>query len=330
MTEVLNNIPSCPPFLDIDLTNQCNAACKFCSVSATKQKTIGELSGIEWVNFFQTFRGYPLFKVALLGGEPLMVPNLDEIISELTTQDVDTMVSTNGILLNEKKISSLSDAGLGSIQVSIDSPVPTEHDMSRGKVGLFNKVLKGIELAKKFNIVVTINFIAKKSSLHHLKKIADLAQSLDSGLVVSEYKPIGKGSKLFTECLSQKEVSTLLDFKHPYLSFAPFFHGSKNKMYCSVGLDRLYVDEIGDIYPCDLFKGNNQRILGNIRKNEWSEIWTHSNELNQLRQFKHQKSMPDNEVCGSCTDFNSCKSGCLALSQEHKNNAYSGDPRCFI
>lgn len=320
-------LPSCPPFLDIDLTNICNARCNFCSVSATRGRNHGELSGKEWLKFFASFREQPLFRVGLLGGEPLLVPEIFEIIAELGNQSVDTRLSTNGYLLNQDTVDKLAASGLEVLQVSLDAPIDTHHDSSRGVKGLFKRATKGLLLAKKAGLKCVINFIAKKSSLQYVEGMILLSEELGVPLSISEFKPVGEGKNSMAEAISIEDFARLKNMVHKRANIAPFFISGKSDGYCNVGLDRVYITEKGAVYPCDLFRDYMPAMLGNIRNESIKEIWLQSPYLNGIR--RRQMDRETNSTCGGCTTLDTCRAGCHALSAIHKGAPFLGDPRCF-
>ena len=256
-----------------------------------------------------------------------MVPEIYDIIQALDSMEVDTTVSTNGLMLDELTVMRLAESGLSNLQVSIDYPISDLHDKSRNKKGLFERAIEGLSLARKFWLRCTINFVVTKNSLPYIEGMNELAEDMDIGLVLSEFKPVGRGAEMLHEIISHEDFYKLRNSK--YVSLAPFFLDSitTGRQYCSIGLDRLYIDEIGDIYPCDLYRP--YKKLGNIMADDISDIWLNSSVLNDFREFKYGKSMPHkNTKCGLCGIFSHCRSGCLALAELHGGHAYSGDPRC--
>ena len=64
--------------------------------------------------------------VHLSGGEPLLHPEIDEIVSHIRSRKMLAGLLTNGLLLSEKRILSLNRAGLDHLQISIDNVQPDE------------------------------------------------------------------------------------------------------------------------------------------------------------------------------------------------------------
>ncbi len=64
--------------------------------------------------------------VAFSGGEPLLHPQLDDLIRRIRRQGMMAGLITNGFLLSPERIEALNDAGLDFLQISIDNVVPDE------------------------------------------------------------------------------------------------------------------------------------------------------------------------------------------------------------
>src|SRR5437764_5832576 len=64
--------------------------------------------------------------IVISGGEPLLHPELDEIIARIRYHGMIAGMITNGYLLNQERILRLNQAGLEHLQISIDNVIPDE------------------------------------------------------------------------------------------------------------------------------------------------------------------------------------------------------------
>src|SRR5260370_37888826 len=64
--------------------------------------------------------------ITISGREPLMQPDLDELIRHIRRRGMIAGLITNGFYLNEERIQRLNEAGLEPLQISIDNVVPDE------------------------------------------------------------------------------------------------------------------------------------------------------------------------------------------------------------
>ncbi|MGH9363920.1 MAG: radical SAM protein, partial [Thermoanaerobaculia bacterium] len=159
------NLPM-PTFVQLRVTNLCNLRCKMCgqwgdtgiyrsdgfSASATdgekERERIRELIGAnrqlalsDWVRLLDEIAAWrPI--VSLFGGEPLLYPEILQLVREIKRRDLTCTVITNGGRL-EPYAKELVEAGIDSIAVSIDGP-PEVHNRIRGKADSFDKAAAGI------------------------------------------------------------------------------------------------------------------------------------------------------------------------------------------
>src|ERR1700720_1744254 len=64
--------------------------------------------------------------ITISGGEPLMHPELEEIIRHIRKRGMIAGMITNGFLLSKERIGTLNEAGLEHLQISIDNLVPDQ------------------------------------------------------------------------------------------------------------------------------------------------------------------------------------------------------------
>jgi MoaA/NifB/PqqE/SkfB family radical SAM enzyme len=64
--------------------------------------------------------------ITISGGEPLMHPELEEVIRHIRSHGMIAGMITNGFLLSKERIASLNAAGLEHLQISIDNVTPDE------------------------------------------------------------------------------------------------------------------------------------------------------------------------------------------------------------
>ncbi|MCP4683220.1 MAG: radical SAM protein [Desulfobacterales bacterium] len=137
----------------LHLTETCNLRCKMCyywgdkgaySSNASKEKPkIMELDLIrDLVN--EVKQKKPLY--SLFGGEPLMHPQIEDVVIAIKEAGSVIDTPTNGTLL-EKHAQMLVDTGFDMVRVSIDGPREI-NDGQRGK-GTFDKAMAGIEAVRK-------------------------------------------------------------------------------------------------------------------------------------------------------------------------------------
>jgi GTP 3',8-cyclase len=147
--------------LRISVTDRCNMRCIYCmSTNNTKWLNDTEvLSFQEIVKLTTIFVNLGIEKIRITGGEPLVRPELENLIESINViPGIKSIgLTTNGLLLADK-VEELASAGLGNVNVSLDSFMEDRFKMMTGVKGV-NRVLNSIEKAKDAGLNVKINTV---------------------------------------------------------------------------------------------------------------------------------------------------------------------------
>lgn len=141
-------------YMRISVTDRCNLKCKYCITDDTHfiphEKVISNSTIVEVVKVAVKM-GFRKFR--LTGGEPLIRDDIISLISEISTIDgvEDFGLTTNGILLKDKAFA-LKDAGLGRINIHLDTLSKVRfYNITCG--GAIEQVFEGIETAQRAGFV---------------------------------------------------------------------------------------------------------------------------------------------------------------------------------
>lgn len=268
--------------LRISLTNQCNLACSYCVpekyhqatslpdlISLTdepknKQKlTTEELFSIVKVLHQQL----NLSQIRLTGGEPLLHPKLPVLISSIKSLQIANIgLTTNGFLL-PLKAKRLKDAGLNSVNISIDSINDTTF-LKITKKNYLNRVLKGIDSAIQADLSVKLNAVVMRGINHH--ELIDLLNFAQSKGIVIRFIELMKMGHLYNSNTDSfypansmlKDISEYFNIEHiprEKSSTANYWRLENGSTFgiiandafpfCS-DCDRIRLDEYGSIYGC--------------------------------------------------------------------------------
>lgn len=104
------------------LSNQCNMSCEYCAASAISliNEMPPPISMTACDRVIKQCRETGIERVILSGGEPLLIPNLPEVIGCLTGRDIRTSVSTNGTLLTDSQIRPLLLADISKAVIGVN------------------------------------------------------------------------------------------------------------------------------------------------------------------------------------------------------------------
>ena len=156
--------------LRISVMDRCNFRCPYCMPEDKYHQDFRFLQSHERLSFDEITRLAGLFaalgvrKLRITGGEPLLRPELPELIGDLHQIDgiEDVALTTNGILLGQQA-AALKAAGLDRVTVSLDALDPKVFGRMSGGRGSPDKVLASIEEAREAGLVpIKINTVVKR------------------------------------------------------------------------------------------------------------------------------------------------------------------------
>ncbi|KAK3800991.1 hypothetical protein RRG08_001238 [Elysia crispata] len=138
-------------YLRISLTEKCNLRCQYCmpeeGVKLSPKDNI--LTAEEIIQLSRLFVSEGITKIRLTGGEPLVRPDLKEIISglnELRPLGLKHIGITSNAIALQRRLAGLQEAGLDQINLSLDTLVPAKFEFITRRKG-FDKVIAGINKA---------------------------------------------------------------------------------------------------------------------------------------------------------------------------------------
>ncbi|MDA0359536.1 MAG: GTP 3',8-cyclase MoaA [Proteobacteria bacterium] len=155
--------------LRISVTDRCNFRCTYCMPKSVYDRDFKFLERTQLLSFDEInrlvgiFKDHGVEKVRITGGEPLLRKQLEKLLEMISaSHKLDLTLTTNATLLKQKA-STLLDAGLNRITVSLDSlDDQTFQVMNDMKVPV-SKVLEGIEEADRVGFKpIKINMVVKQ------------------------------------------------------------------------------------------------------------------------------------------------------------------------
>ena len=265
--------------VEIFPTMKCNSKCIMCSVSKYRIENKNELTIDDCKNISRQAEKLGAIAFSILGGEPTLRPDLEEIIEALNPKKFFIVMVTNSILLTKEKLVNLKKAGLYSICLSLDNLDKEKNDDSRGFKGHFDKVMQTIGWAKEIGLIISISPVAFHNKLDDFERILKFAKK--NGFVVGA-GGVGYVGKAEEEILlSKDECNQLREFlkKYSFLRF-DWSLSYKLKYCCPAGKEKICITSTGDVVGCSM----NPISFGNIREEELKTIWKRMNEFPQFKK----------------------------------------------
>ena len=148
-------------YIRVSVTDNCNLRCIYCMDDKEVKflKSEEKVSDEEIYRILKECAGLGIKKVRITGGEPLVRPNIVELIGRINSIEgiEEIYLTTNGILLKDK-IEALVKNGLKGVNISLDS-LQEERFKALTRGGDLNRVLQAIEKSIELGIKVKLNTV---------------------------------------------------------------------------------------------------------------------------------------------------------------------------
>ncbi len=233
---------------------RCNLACAYCNEYDDVSKPVPTDVVISRINKLADLGTSIL---TLSGGEPMLHPDLDDIIAAMRRRGVMACMITNGYLLMPDRIERLNKAGLDHMQISIDNVMPD--DVSKKSLKVLDKKLQ--MLAEYADFHVNINSVVgggihnPEDALVVGRRAIELGFSATVGIIHDgdgQLKPLGEREREIYHEMKALENRHFAQFNFFQDAIA---QGKPNDWKCRAGARYMYICEDGLVHYCSQQRG---------------------------------------------------------------------------
>jgi len=230
------------------VTRRCNLSCGYCSEFDSFSDPVPTQDLKERIDALHRLHSA---NITMLGGEPLLHPEIAELVA-YAGRKANTSVVTNGFLLRNGVIESLNEAGLNNLTVSVDT---LHADPSRYIQKSFRSLktrLERLQRLAKFDVHVTA--VLCESSKDDFKQLVREIEAFGFRMSVNlihnskGYVTIGGQPylDLYEDFYRDGKPFTYLDYEYG----KKLLQGERPDWKCRAGARYLYVDEFGNVQLC--------------------------------------------------------------------------------
>lgn len=347
------------PVVVWNMTQACNLKCVHCYAQAKAAGGPDELTTEEGRALIDDLADFGSPVMLFSGGEPLMRPDLTELIHHTVTKGMRAVISTNGTLITKDKAIELKDLGLSYVGISLDG-LAQVNDRFRGMPGAFDLAVAGIKNCQAVGLKVGLRFTINKRNALEIPRIFDLLEELSVPRICFYHLVYsGRGSALIKEDLDAAETRNIVDLIADRT--ADLHHRGKPTEVLTVDnhADGPYIYQrmVREESPrapevLELLKmneGNNSgrgigcvswdgrvhadqfwrnHTFGNVRERRFSEIWTDPS-VELLHQLKDKKKHVTGR-CRSCRWLDICAGNFRARAEAATGDVWGVDPACYL
>ncbi len=318
----------------LDLTNNCNLACRQCTLRDNRRgrnEPAGEIDFDMFKRIADQIFPYAASVALSCEAEPLLHSRFSDIMQVIAEHPGPLYkITTNGqLLLQAENAQALFSGHVGEIYLSIDGATPTTYENIR-QGGSFHRLEEGIRRLNQLKAergagqhespLLQVNYTLMASTLHELPHMVELCREWKIDRLILQHLYGLEVNKLKDESLmnSPEESDAILQacrkqclaygirtlFPRPFNAQQSWMDAPKQPLPpangealdCYAPWRMVRVRWNGDVYPCDLWP---QPIMGNLHNQSFPDIWNSTPYL-RLR-WGHARHFTLHPNCRRCT-----------------------------
>jgi SynChlorMet cassette radical SAM/SPASM protein ScmF len=279
-----------------------------------------------------------LTNVKLTGGEPLLHPEIGQVLDTLKEAGIRLTVETNGTLLTPALATAISGFPERLVSVSLDGADAATHDAIRSSRGAFESACRAVRLLVEAGTAPQVIFSVMRTNAGQAEEFVRLAERIGASSVkFNIVHPITRGERLHDsdKTLSIEMLLALgrhvdeelagttklkLHFDYPW-AFRPLSRIGNGEASgrCRI-LGVLGLIASGDYALCGIGEHVPELVFGKAGRDNLAELWAGHPVLQALRE-----GMPSrlSGICGRCLMQHMCLGSCVAQNYYRSRNLFA-------
>lgn len=228
-----------------------------------------------------------VYEIDIQGGEPLLNPQLFDILQVIQTDRFYIYITTNGWFLNREMAEKLAKAGVDRVSVSIDAFSPEEHDRFRRKQGSYQRCVDALRYSQEAGMKPYVNIVVGHYNAQS-QELSEFVEYLDEnnwGIVFNCASPTGNWRNHYDVMLTEEDSRALERLKREHSSIIRdlwnYFNPNDELVYGCPAVNLFYVNPLGDILPCPYIHTK----LGNIKEEPLKNIIQRGFSVKKFREY---------------------------------------------
>ena len=349
------------PIVVWNITRACNLRCVHCYNDSGTSKAGDELSTDEAKAVLDDLSGFEVPSILFSGGEPLMRPDLFELLGYAVKRGLRAVLSTNGTLITADVAKKIKQHEVSYVGISLDG-IGKVNDQFRGLDGAFEKAAEGIKNCRDAGVRIGLRLTLTKRNVQDLESLFEFfEQEKIERACFYHFVPSGRGTTMAADDLTHDQtreaVETILaktreykqagritdiltvdnhvDGVYVYLKLKKEDSARAEEVYklltwnggglYSSGVGIGCIDFHGKVHP-DQFWWHYD--LGDVRQRPFSEIWNDTSDP-LLEGLKNRRKYIKGR-CRLCQFFDICGGSLRVRADLHFGDPWAPDPACYL
>jgi pyrroloquinoline quinone biosynthesis protein E len=321
-----------------EVTHACPLHCPYCSNPLELVRRSAELSAGQWQRVFGEAADLGIVQAHLSGGEPLLRADLEQIVAAARAAGIYTQLVTSGVGLTADRLAGLVEAGIDSIQLSVQDAARPGSDLIAGRISYAAKE-QAAAVIRACGLPFGVNVVLHRHNLDHVTELIDLA--LDWGaerLELANTQFYGWALVNRSALMPSREqlaaAQAVIEARREELRerglelvwvLPDYFEGIPKPCMGGWGSRSITVGPDGSVLPCPAAYGITDLPAVNVKEHSLEWIWNESPTFNGYRGTAWMS-----EPCRTCPqreiDFGGCRCQAFALT----GDAGRTDPACAL
>lgn len=316
-----------------NITNQCNLACRHCIEKCFENRNRDiQLSQALIRKLLDEMDDNGLERLQISGGEPTCSPIFQNIVEIALEKDICIDIFTNAININDTyhelfKRYIVCKPNTITFHISIDGDEKS-HNYLRGNDKAYQKTIDNVKKIISYGGKIYVETIIHRKNLNILEEVINILIGLNITYVYMHpmFHPEGE-NKIYEKQLIdeerlqvfmsmtklKKKYKDVIEIKYvdPFFPIVAYYLNKKIKIpfkavqsknidpvNCVAGLDKMFINSEGEVYPCLMYDKMKRDYCGNILEQNLMELWK-SNGMNFVRRPIYESMLK----CAAC-DYN--------------------------
>ncbi|MFD4670980.1 pyrroloquinoline quinone biosynthesis protein PqqE [Lentzea sp. NPDC058450] len=320
-----------------ELTHRCPLQCGYCSNPLELVRRDAELSTEDWRRVFDQARSLGALQIHLSGGEPLLRPDLPELVAHANSLGCYVNLVTSGVGLSRDRLRELASLGVDHVQLSLQDATREGNDRIAG-IKAFDRKVEAAAFVLDEGLPLTVNTVLHRQNLDNVAGLIAMAEQMGAErLELANTQYYGWALRNRAVLLPTREQLAAADSivaaaqerlrgRMEIVYVIADYHEAHPKpcMY-GWGARQLTVAPNGDVLPCPAASVISSLKIENVLSSSLHDIWHDSPSFNAFRGFDWMQ-----DPCRSCPrkeiDFGGCRCQAFQLT----GDAAAADPVCSL
>ncbi|MCP3672256.1 MAG: pyrroloquinoline quinone biosynthesis protein PqqE [Gammaproteobacteria bacterium] len=324
-----------PLWLVLELTYRCPLKCPWCNNPLDYDEIRNELTTDEWKRVLRDARKIGSLQLGFSGGEPMLRPDLEELVEEGDKLGYYTNLITSGMGLTKERLIELKRCGLKQIQLSLQHSNKKKNDVMVG-VESFDEKMSVIEEIKSQGFPVVLNVPLSRYNVDAVDDIIDMAARtgveyiefaniqyynwalLNRAALLPTIEQIEYAEERVNRARERLGKSLTIYFVVP-----DYFDGRPKACMNGWGAIHLTIAPDGSALPCQEAQVLDGVEFPNVRDHDLGWIWHQSPAFEMYRGNSWMK-----KPCVDCDEKEKDFGGCRCQAYLLTGDATNTDPAC--